>query len=112
MVIIENPAKHQCALFKSSRKHYLNAIEAHIEGRPTSGHLTAAAETAEAGDDMDLYGWLNDFTAQYGADGSINTGLASSIVTRYNEYNAICAWGLEDLDPNDPFGLPGGGAIE
>jgi len=26
-MVVENPAKHQCALFKSSRKHYEKAIQ-------------------------------------------------------------------------------------
>ena len=110
MVVIENPAKHQCALFKSSRKHYEKVVEDYLDGKTTiQGQLTAAAETAEAGDDMELYGWLCDFKAGYESSGSLDAGIAGSIVTRYNEYNAICDWGLEDFDPNSPLVLPGGG---
>ena len=63
----------------------------------------------EAGDDMELYGWLSDFKAEFDSAGTLNTAIATNIVTRYNEYNQICGWGLEDFDPNSPLVLPGGG---
>ena len=110
MVVIENPAKYQCALFKSSRKHYEKVIEDFSEGKTNiHGQLTAAAETAEAGDDMELYGWLSDFKANFESTGTLDSGIATNIVIRYNQYNAICGWGLEDFDPNSPLVLPGGG---
>jgi hypothetical protein len=110
MVAIENPAKHQCALFKSSRKHYEKALEDYSEGKTSiQGQLIAAAETAEAGEDMELYGWLMDFKNYFDANGSLDSGMAVNIVVRYNEYNQICGWGLEDFNPSEPLTLPGGG---
>ena len=111
MVVNENPAKYQCALTKSSRMHYINAIEAHQEGRNIHGHLTAATETAEASGDMELYGWLGSFAANFESTGNPDMSLATSIVTRYNEYNQICGWGLDDFNPGEPWGLPGGDVI-
>ena len=103
MSAIENPMKHQCALLKSSRKHFINAIEAYLEQKNVLGHFTAARETAEAADEVELTGWLGDILAGF------DTSKASTIEVRYNEYNQICDWGLEDFDPNDPLILPGGG---
>jgi hypothetical protein len=112
MVAIENPQKHQCALFKSSRKHYEHALEMFAAGKNVHGQLTATTETAEAGDDPELYGWLGDFLAAYDSTGSLDSGMATNIVIRYNEYNQICGWGMEDFDPNDPLKLPGGGGVD
>lgn len=110
MVVVENPAKHQCALFKSSRKHYEKAVEDYAEGKTNiQGQLMAAVETAGAGDDIELYGWLSEFKTSFDSTGSLNASIATNIVIRYNEYNAICGWGLEDFDPNAPLVLPGGG---
>ena len=111
MGAIENPAKHQCALFKSSRKHYIDALEKVQDQKPIHGHLTAARETAEAGDDMELAGWLQALLSQYESSGELDSTIGSNIVERYNEYNTICDWGFEPLDPNDPFKLPGDGGV-
>ena len=107
MTIVSEPEKYQCALFKSSRKHYVNAIEAFQESRNLSGHLTAARETAEAGNDTELEGWLNTLLAGYEAGGNMDATIAGLVCTRYNQYNAICGWGVDDLDPDNPFILPG-----
>ena len=79
-----------------------------MAGKHLHGQLTAATETAEAAGDDELYGWLGDLSAGYDTTGELDTGIATSIVTRYNEYNQICGWGLEDFDPDDPLGVPGG----
>ncbi|MCK5024129.1 MAG: hypothetical protein KAR56_00765 [Thermoplasmata archaeon] len=112
MVVIENPVKHQCALFKSSRKHYEKAIEDYASGKTNiHGQLTAATETAEAGEDMELYGWLAEFKAGFDSAGTLDTAIATNIAIRYNAYNQICGWGLEDFDPNQPLIIPGGGGV-
>ena len=112
MVAVENPAKHQCALFKSSRRHYEKVLKDFGEGKTSiQGQLTAAAETAEAGDDMELYGWLSEFKATFLSTGQLDSGIAVNIVTRYNEYNVSCGWGLEPFDPSQPLTLPGDGGI-
>ena len=112
MVAVENPANYQCALFKSSRKHYEKVIEDYGDGKTNlQGQLTAAAETAEAGNDMELYGWLSSFKAGYESSGSLDASIATNIVTRYNEYNQICGWGLTDFDPSQPLIIPGGGGV-
>ena len=109
MVAIENPQKYQCALFKSSRKHYEHALEMKQDGKNLHGQLTAATETAEAAGDDELYGWLSALLTQYDTMGSMERETASNVVTRYNEYNQICGWGLPEFDPNEPFVIPGGG---
>ncbi|MEW5936901.1 MAG: hypothetical protein AB1665_03660 [Candidatus Thermoplasmatota archaeon] len=110
MAAITNPMKYQCALFKSSRKHYEHALEAYEEGRNTSGPMTAAIETAENGGDQELAGWLTTLKPTL-ESGAPNISTARLIALRYNEYNKICAWGLSDFDPNDPLKVPGSGGI-
>ncbi|MBI5001157.1 MAG: hypothetical protein HZB92_06495 [Euryarchaeota archaeon] len=111
MSAIASPVKHQCALFKSSRKHFVKALEAYSEKKNAHGDLTAATETGEAGGDAELSGWLNNATTSYDSSGTLDMGVLSTIETRYNEYNRICGWGLEDFDPSDPLKVPGGGGI-
>jgi hypothetical protein len=109
MAAITEPATYQCALLKSSRKHYEHALELYEGGKNVHGQVTATTETAEASGDTELYNWLDALLAGYDSAGSLDTGIATNIVTRFNEYNQICGWGLEDFDPNDPLGVPGGG---
>jgi hypothetical protein len=112
MGAIENPATYQCALLKSSRKHYEHALQMIQEGKNLHGQLTAATETAEAAGDDDIYGWLNGLSTGYDSIGSLDKGIATNIVIRYNEYNQICGLGLEDFDPDDPLVIPGGGGVD
>ena len=106
MSAISNQQKYQCALLKSSRKHYENAIEAYNGGRSVHGHATAATETADNAGDAELAGWLMTFGTSLESKAP-DTATASSIVARYNEYNAACNWGLPDFDPGDPLLVPG-----
>ena len=81
-----------------------------MEGKTNiQGQLQAATETAEAGNDMDLYGWLKEFHTTFESSGMLDASIATNIVIRYNEYNQMCNWGLEDFDPNSPLIIPGGG---
>ena len=97
MPALINLQKYQCALLKSSRKHYENAIEAVAEARNADGHLTAAAETADNAGDSELAGWLNHIKAAYETTKAIDPQNARNAAIRYNEYNAACLWGLEPL---------------
>lgn len=111
MTAIQEPAKHQCALFKSSRKHFIDAVEKYLEGKSYRGQMTAAKETAEAGDEVELAEWLA--VLESGAEaGSPDLEIAGRIVVRYNEYNDICDWGLATFDPDDPLKLPGEGHVD
>ena len=65
MESLDNLAKFQCALFKSSRKHFISAIEMSFMGKNPIHHLTAASETAEAGEDIELTKLIINFLIHY-----------------------------------------------
>lgn len=110
MSALANPHKHQCVLFRLSRRQYLRALAAHQKGRKNKArvHLMVASETAEAGEDRELHLWLNALLDGYEENNELCAEHAAKIVARYNEYNKTCGWGLPDLDPANPCIVPGG----